>query len=57
MASPESITTSHDRPHNTQMAGLIRYGGSPGLMYAESYEGSCLGLWVSAVKDLRYEDF
>ncbi|KAI7773429.1 hypothetical protein LA080_010931 [Diaporthe eres] len=36
---------------------LVRYGGSPGLMYAESPEGSCLGSWVSAVKDLRYKDF
>lgn len=36
---------------------LVRYGGSPGLMYAESSDGSCLGSWVSAVKDLRYKDF
>lgn len=36
---------------------LVRYGGSPGLMYAESDEASCLGSWVSAVKDLRYKDF
>lgn len=36
---------------------LVRYGGSPGLMYAESGEGSSLGSWVSAVKDLRYKDF
>lgn len=36
---------------------LVRYGGSPGLMYAESEEGSSLGAWVSAVKDLRYKDF
>lgn len=36
---------------------LVRYGGSPGLMYAESEEGSALGAWVSAVKDLRYKDF
>lgn len=36
---------------------LVRYGGSPGLMYAESGESSSLGAWVSAVKDLRYKDF
>lgn len=36
---------------------LVRYGGSPGLMYAEGGEASCLGSWVSAVKDLRYKDF
>lgn len=36
---------------------LVRYGGSPGLMYAESDEASCLGSWVGAVKDLRYKDF
>lgn len=36
---------------------LVRYGGSPGLMYAESHEGPNLGSWVSAVKDLRYKDF
>lgn len=36
---------------------LVRYGGSPGLMYAESHAGSCLSSWVSAVKDLRYKDF
>lgn len=36
---------------------LVRYGGSPGLMYAESTEGPNLGSWVSAVKDLRYKDF
>ncbi|KAI3397106.1 hypothetical protein diail_11249 [Diaporthe ilicicola] len=36
---------------------LVRYGGSPGLMYAESHEGSSLSSWVSAVKDLRYKDF
>ncbi|KAH8761112.1 hypothetical protein F5883DRAFT_425054 [Diaporthe sp. PMI_573] len=36
---------------------LVRYGGSPGLMYAESHGGANLGSWVSAVKDLRYKDF
>lgn len=36
---------------------LVRYGGSPGLMYAEGGEASSLGSWVSAVKDLRYKDF
>ncbi|KAK2598644.1 hypothetical protein N8I77_012039 [Diaporthe amygdali] len=36
---------------------LVRYGGSPGLMYAESSEDSNLSSWVSAVKDLRYKDF
>ncbi|KUI59634.1 hypothetical protein VP1G_06886 [Cytospora mali] len=36
---------------------LVRYGGSPGLMYGESSDASSLGSWVSAVKDLRYKDF
>lgn len=36
---------------------LIRYGGSPGLMYAEGPDTASLTSWVSAVKDLRYKDF
>lgn len=36
---------------------VIRYGGSPGLMYGESPDAGALGAWVSAVKDLRYKDF
>ncbi|KAG8159925.1 hypothetical protein KVR01_010562 [Diaporthe batatas] len=36
---------------------LVRYGGTPGLMYAESDQAPNLGAWVSAVKDLRYKDF
>ncbi|KAL1864610.1 hypothetical protein Daus18300_007627 [Diaporthe australafricana] len=36
---------------------LVRYGGSPGLMYAEGHDGSRLSAWVGAVKDLRYKDF
>lgn len=36
---------------------LVRYGGSPGLMYAEGGDGPALGAWVGAVKDLRYKDF
>lgn len=36
---------------------LVRYGGSPGLMYGESPDEASLTSWVSAVKDLRYKDF
>lgn len=36
---------------------LVRYGGSPGLMYGESPDAASLTSWVSAVKDLRYKDF
>lgn len=36
---------------------LVRYGGSPGLMYGESQDVGSLTSWVSAVKDLRYKDF
>lgn len=36
---------------------LVRYGGSPGLMYGESPDPASLASWVSAVKDLRYKDF
>lgn len=36
---------------------LVRYGGSPGLMYGESKDAASLNSWVSAVKDLRYKDF
>lgn len=36
---------------------LVRYGGSPGLMYGESSDAASLTSWVSAVKDLRYKDF
>lgn len=36
---------------------LVRYGGSPGLMYGESPDAASLAAWVSAVKDLRYKDF
>lgn len=36
---------------------LVRYGGSPGLMYGESPNAASLTSWISAVKDLRYKDF
>lgn len=36
---------------------LVRYGGSPGMMYAESSDEASLSSWVSAVHDLRYKDF
>ncbi|ETS74994.1 hypothetical protein PFICI_13478 [Pestalotiopsis fici W106-1] len=36
---------------------LVRYGGSPGIMYAEALDQTSLGDWVSAVHDLRYKDF
>ncbi|KAK6216008.1 hypothetical protein LQW54_003983 [Pestalotiopsis sp. IQ-011] len=36
---------------------LVRYGGSPGIMYAEGPDQTSLGDWVGAVHDLRYKDF
>ncbi|KAI1856359.1 hypothetical protein JX265_011606 [Neoarthrinium moseri] len=36
---------------------LVRYGGSPGIMYAESADGESLSSWVSAVHELWYKDF
>lgn len=36
---------------------LVRYGGSPGIMYAESPDEDSLSNWVSAVHELRYKDF
>jgi len=35
---------------------VIRYGGSPGLMYVEGDEQGVTA-WVGAVKRLRYKDF
>ena len=35
----------------------IRYGGAPGIMYAEGPDADALAGWVSAVHDLRYKDF
>lgn len=36
---------------------LVRSGGSPGLMYGESFRASDLAAWVAAVQALRYKDF
>ncbi|KAH9893681.1 hypothetical protein F4778DRAFT_794745 [Xylariomycetidae sp. FL2044] len=36
---------------------LIRSGGSPGLMYAESADVAKIDAWVAFVKNLRYKDF
>lgn len=36
---------------------IIRSGGSPGLMYAESPEEASISGWVAAVQALRYKDF
>ena len=36
---------------------LIRSGGSPGLMFAESSRLDRLEHWVAAVQNLRYKDF
>ncbi|KAH6657937.1 hypothetical protein BKA67DRAFT_556761 [Truncatella angustata] len=36
---------------------LVRYGGSPGIMYAECRDESSLNSWVSTVHELRYKDF
>ncbi|ORY70240.1 uncharacterized protein BCR38DRAFT_332159 [Pseudomassariella vexata] len=36
---------------------LVRSGGSPGIMYAESHDETSLSNWVGIVHDLRYKDF
>ncbi|KFA71595.1 hypothetical protein S40288_03663 [Stachybotrys chartarum IBT 40288] len=36
---------------------LLRSGGSPGLMFAESRDEVGLTEWVAAVQALRYKDF
>ncbi|KAH7148443.1 hypothetical protein EDB81DRAFT_792281 [Dactylonectria macrodidyma] len=36
---------------------LIRSGGSPGIMFAESRDEAGLVEWVAAVQALRYKDF
>ncbi|KAI1506220.1 hypothetical protein F5X99DRAFT_127363 [Biscogniauxia marginata] len=36
---------------------LVRSGGSPGIMYAESLDEDSISSWVSAVQGLRYKDF
>lgn len=36
---------------------LVRYGGCPGIMYAESQDEASLSDWVAAVHELRYKDF
>ncbi|EPE08944.1 hypothetical protein F503_04531 [Ophiostoma piceae UAMH 11346] len=36
---------------------LIRYGGSPGIMFGEAHDATALTEWVAAVKALRYKDF
>ncbi|KAH6873936.1 hypothetical protein B0T10DRAFT_567666 [Thelonectria olida] len=36
---------------------LIRYGGSPGIMFGESRDEAALVEWVAAVQALRYKDF
>lgn len=36
---------------------LIRSGGSPGIMFAESRHELGLSEWVAAVQNLRYKDY
>ncbi len=36
---------------------LIRSGGSPGIMYAESRHEPAVSSWVAAVRALRYKDY
>lgn len=36
---------------------LIRSGGAPGIMYAESRSEEAVAGWVAAVQGLRYKDF
>lgn len=41
---------------NCNVYALLRYGGPPGVMYAQGFESGVRG-WVSAVQRLRYKDF
>ncbi|KAI0596079.1 hypothetical protein F4775DRAFT_329922 [Biscogniauxia sp. FL1348] len=36
---------------------LVRSGGSPGIMYAESSDESSINSWVSTVQGFRYKDY
>jgi hypothetical protein len=36
---------------------LVRSGGSPGLMFAQSRDEAALNAWLAAVQGLRYKDF
>lgn len=36
---------------------LVRSGGAPGIMYAESRSEEAVAGWVAAVQGLRYKDF
>ncbi|RTE73655.1 hypothetical protein BHE90_011943 [Fusarium euwallaceae] len=36
---------------------LVRSGGSPGIMFAESHDEAGLTEWVATVQALRYKDF
>lgn len=36
---------------------LLRSGGSPGIMFAESRDEAGLHNWVAAVQSLRYKDY
>ncbi|KAH8671037.1 hypothetical protein BX600DRAFT_434167 [Xylariales sp. PMI_506] len=36
---------------------LIRSGGSPGIMFAESRSEASVAAWVAAVQALRYKDY
>jgi hypothetical protein len=36
---------------------LVRSGGSPGLMFAQSRDEAALAAWLAAVQGLRYKDF
>jgi hypothetical protein len=36
---------------------LLRYGGSPGIMYVEAKEKEAVESWVNTVRNLRYKDF
>lgn len=42
--------------HNVDFV-LLRSGGSPGMMYAESHEERSVADWVAAVHALRYKDY
>lgn len=36
---------------------VVRYGGSPGLMYGESPDERALNSWIRAVQDLKFKDY
>jgi hypothetical protein len=51
----EKVTRAAE--HNCVRFVLVRYGGPPGLMYAENAELPQLQAWLGEVRRLRYKEF